>query len=188
MPPFRIPVPRRRCGGYTLLELVVVVSIVAVLAVVALPGTRPSSNEKLELAASRVAEAIRFARTEAIRTGNPVYVEINRNTDRLLVAQANLSGATVAAGATLRDPVDKKPLDIIFRTAAVTAGVDFTNDPFDYAVGGRQPSVVFDARGLPFRKAGGNYQMMMAGDVVLTSAGRQRTVHVDRTTGRVTIQ
>ncbi|MDH4072171.1 MAG: GspH/FimT family pseudopilin [Gammaproteobacteria bacterium] len=188
MPPFRIHVPRRQCGGYTLLELVVVVSILALLAVVTLPGTRPSASETLDLAASRVAQAIRFARMEAIRTGNPVYVEINRNTDRLLVAQANLAGATVAAGATLRDPVNKQPLDIILSADPVTAGVDVTNDPFNYATGGRQASVVFDARGLPFSKAGGNYRLMSGGDIALSSAGRQRTVYVDRITGRVRIQ
>lgn len=179
---------RRLHGGYTLLELLVVVGVVAALAAVALPGFRPSRQATLELAASRVAEALRFARSEAMRTGSPVYVELNRNTERLLVARADLSGSTVSAGTTLRDPVDKRPLDIILSADPVTAGVDVTNDPFNYAAGGRQPSVVFDARGLPFRKAGGSYQLMSGGDVVLTSAGRQRTVYIDRLTGRVTTQ
>lgn len=178
----------RQQRGYTLLELVAVVSIVAVLAAVALPGFNPSRAEKLDLAASQVADTIRFARSEAIRTGNPVYVEIDESTDRLLIAEADLSGATVVAGATLRHPIDKKLLDVILSSAGTTSGVEFTNDPFDYPVGGRQASVVFDAQGLPFRKAAGVNQLLTLGEVDLDLGDLDRTVMVAPITGRVTIQ
>ena len=174
--------------GYTLLELMAVVAIIAVLAAVAVPALNPAQYEKLDLAAAQVAEAIRFARSEAIRTGNPVYVAIDRNSDRLLIAEADLSGATVVAGATLRHPIDKKLLDIIVSDATVTSGVEFTNDPFDYPSGSNQPSVVFDAQGLPFHKAGGTSQVLTLGEVDLELNDLERTVLVAPTTGRVTIQ
>ena len=174
--------------GYTMLELMAVVAIVAVLAAVALPSLRPSLAGKLDLAAAQVAEAIRFARSEAIRTGTPTYVEIDRNTDRLLVAEANLAGATVVAGTTLRHPIDKKLLDIILSSAATTSGVEFTNDPFDYPSGSDQPGVVFNGQGLPFHKAGGTQQPLRLGEVELALDDLQRTVLVAPTTGRVTIQ
>ena len=177
-----------RHHGFTLFELVVVLALAAVLTAAVLPDLRPSQYAKLDLAAAQVAGAIRFARDEAIRTSEPTFVAIDQNTGRLLIAEADLSGATVVAGATLRDPIDKKRLDIIVTSAAVTAGVEFTSDPFGYPVGGRQPSVVFDGQGLPFRKAGGSYQLMNLGEIDLALGDVQRTVFVAPLTGRVTIQ
>jgi prepilin-type N-terminal cleavage/methylation domain-containing protein len=174
--------------GYTLVEILIVVSLITVLAAVALPSLRPAEHEQLDLAASWIAEKVRFARAEALRTASPIYLEINRDTERLLVAQADLTGATVAPGTTLRDPISKEPLDLILSSAPSTAGIDITAWPFNYPNGGAQASVVFDARGLPVRKAGGNYQLMTASDITLTRRGQQRVVRVDRTTGRVTIQ
>ena len=174
--------------GYTLYELILVLALAAVFTVVAFPDLRPSQDAKLDLAAAQVAEAIRFAHDEAIRTGDPIYVEIDQNTDRLLIAEADLSGATVVAGTTLRHPIDMKRLDIIVSSAAVTAGVEFTNDPFDYPSGGRQSSVLFDGQGLPFRKAGGSNQLLTVGEIELALGDMQRTVFVAPFTGRVTIQ
>lgn len=177
-----------RHHGFTLFELVVVLALAAVLTAAVLPDLRPAESAKLDLAAAQVAGVIRFARDEAIRTSEPIFVAIDQNTGRLLIAEADLSGATVVAGATLRDPIDKKRLDIIVTSAAATAGVEFTSDPFGYPVGGRQPSVVFDAQGLPFRKAGGSYELMNLGEIDLALGDVQRTVFVAPLTGRVTIQ
>lgn len=174
--------------GYTLLEVVIVTSILAVLAAVALPGMRVGDTERLDLAAAWIAETVRFAHAEALRTRTPVYLEINRDTERLLVAVADLSGSTVAPGQTLRDPITKQPLDLILSTAPATAGLDITNRPFDYPSGGAQNVVVFDAQGLPFRKSAGASQRMTLGQITLTRRGQQRTVQVAATTGRVTIQ
>jgi prepilin-type N-terminal cleavage/methylation domain-containing protein len=180
--------PIRLQHGFTLFELVIVAVLVVVFTAAALPGLRPSQQAKLDLATAQVADAIRFARDEAIRTGDPVYVELDWNTDRLLIAEADLSGATVAAGATLRHPIDMKRLDIIVSSAATTSGVEIMNDPFDYPLGGRQPSVVFDGQGLPFRKAGGSYQRMTLGEIDLVLGDTQRTIFLAPITGRVTTQ
>jgi hypothetical protein len=160
---------------------------VSVLAAVALPSMRPAEAERLDLAAAWIAEAVRFARAEAVRTGAPVYLEINRNTERLLVAGADLSGPTAMPGQTLRDPVTKQPLDLVLSDAAPTAGIDITDRPFDYPSGGRQDFVVFGAQGLPFHKASDSFQRMTLGEIVLARGGQERTVRLAATTGRVTI-
>ena len=79
-------------------------------------------------------------------------------------------------------------LDIIVSSAATTSGVEITNDPFDYPLGGRQPSVLFDGQGLPFRKASGSYQRMTLGEIDLALGDAQRTIFLAPITGRVTIQ
>lgn len=174
--------------GYTLLELVVVVGLITVLAAVALPSGRPAASAQLDLAASWVADTIRFARAEALRTHTPVYVEVDPNTDRLLIAAANLAGSTAAAGTPLRHPLTQQPLDVLLRNAPATAGIDVTAAPFDYPSGGRRVNVVFDARGLPFFRASGASQRMTLGEITLVRGTEQRVVRVWRTNGRVTIQ
>ncbi len=62
------------------------------------------------------------------------------------------------------------------------------SDPFDYPLGGTQPSVLFDGQGLPFRKAGGSYQLMTLGEIDLALGDVRRTVSVAPITGRVTVQ
>ena len=173
--------------GYTLLELVIVVGLVGLLAAAALPQMQPADDERLGAAAAWTAEMLRFARAEAVRTSSPVYVEIDRATGRLLVARANLSGTTAVAGATLREPTTKQPLDVVLSSAPPTAGTKIVEWPFAYASGGRQASVVFDAQGVPFRKLNGTFEALRLGEIRLARGGRERTVLVERVTGLVRV-
>ena len=58
------------CRGLTLLELTIAIAILALIAVIALPSSAPAKKYKLEAAAQQFADAMRFARSEAMRTGN----------------------------------------------------------------------------------------------------------------------
>ena len=60
-----------RQRGFTLLELTLVSAILGVIAVAALPNLASSDPSRLDLAALQVADAMRYARSEAIRTGVP---------------------------------------------------------------------------------------------------------------------
>ena len=55
--------------GYTLLEMMIVVGILAIAAAVAVPSITSSDHHKLDAAGALVADTIRFAREEARRTG-----------------------------------------------------------------------------------------------------------------------
>ncbi len=55
--------------GYTLLEMVIVVAIIGLVAALTVPSAAPANQRKLDLAGSEVADAFRFAREEARRTG-----------------------------------------------------------------------------------------------------------------------
>ena len=54
--------------GHTLLEMIIVVALLAVIAAIAMPSATPAHHQKLDLAASEVADAFRFAREESRRT------------------------------------------------------------------------------------------------------------------------
>ncbi len=55
--------------GHTLVEMMIVVAIIGLALAVAMPSATPAHQQKLNLAASAVADAFRFAREEARRTG-----------------------------------------------------------------------------------------------------------------------
>lgn len=55
--------------GYTLLEMMIVVAVLAIVAAIAVPSITAAEHHKLALAGSEVADAFRFAREESRRTG-----------------------------------------------------------------------------------------------------------------------
>ena len=178
-----------RSRGFTVTELLVVVIIVAILAVVAVPSIRSSDPHKLDYAATRVADAIRIARAEAIRTGDVWGARVNQNNQRVRVRRYDRSNGDPFE--TLYHPVDRQPLDFDFDTFPMTAGVRVTNatDAFDYPGLGDRKQVLFDGQGVPFWvESGGQVYRLGSGSVELSLDGQQRFVQVEPITGRVTVQ
>ena len=173
--------------GYTLLELVVVTSLIAILAAVALPGFRASEAENLALAATHVTEAIRFTRAEAIRTGDPHLIELDSQQNQILVATADLSGATAVPGADLIHPITKQPYRIVLSDLPGTSNAKFNNNPFDFDGGIKGDVLLFDAHGLPFCKKDGNNVLLEVGTVQMRLGDHDAAVFVAPITGRVTI-
>ena len=65
----------KRVQGFTLLELMVTVAIMAIMAAVAFPSMRDFvSNSRLVNRSEQIANAFRFARTEAVRMNTPVLL------------------------------------------------------------------------------------------------------------------
>ncbi len=184
---------RARTGqGYTLIELVVVVAILAVIAAVAVPNMRLGSDTKLRLAAEQVADAIRFARSEAIRTGEGHGFTVSQVTQEVTVEKYDISSSPIIALGTLTHPVDKQPYDFNVNTSNATAGVSIGNsvDAFDYGPQGRRKSVIFDANGTPVWVEGSDptRHLLQDGTIELSYGGGQLDVSVTPITGRVTVQ
>jgi type II secretion system protein H len=186
----QLPVVCQR--GFTVTELLVVVIILGVIAAVVTPGLRSGDPEKLELAATYVAEAIRIARSEAMRTGQVYGVTISQATQQVQVRRYDITADPVDPLETLYHPVSKQPLDFDFDTLAATSGARITNaqDVFDYAGLGRRRTVLFDAQGVPMWIVGSGPTTwaMTGGDVGLTLDNHKKIVSLAPYTGRVTIQ
>jgi prepilin-type N-terminal cleavage/methylation domain-containing protein len=177
--------------GYSLLELLAVVIILGVAAAVAIPDISTTNPNKLDLAAEEVAQAIRFARSESLRTGKIHGVEVSQNTQRVLAYRADLTTTPVSKAEILYQPVSKQQYDYDVGAGVLTSGVSITNaqDPFLYAAG-RRNNLLFDPTGVPIWivNATGSTYVLQDGTVQLGYGGDQRIVHVAQITGRVTVQ
>lgn len=178
--------------GYTLLELVIVVAVLAIIAAIAAPSVSTDSDSRLRLAAAEVASAIRFARSEALRTGEGHGLTVSQVTQKVTVKKYDLTTAPISTLNTLVHPVDKQPYDFNINTRPRTQGVFISNsqDAFNYTGLGGRRSLIFDATGTPkwIVGAGPTTYLLSDGGVELSYRGQQRVVNVAPITGRVTVQ
>jgi prepilin-type N-terminal cleavage/methylation domain-containing protein len=183
--------PTARCQGVTITELLVVVIILGILAAVAAPGLRSADPAKLDLAATQIAEAIRFARSEAMRTGSVHGVLVDAAQDSVLVEKTDLTQQPVVTEAILYHPLTRQSYVFDLDDRAATSAIDIpAPDPFDYFGLGRRSRVLFDANGVPvfMRPIAGETYHLTDGQVILSDGVGQRIVRVDSYTGRVSIQ
>lgn len=100
-----------RLTGFSLAEMLVVVMVVAVLATVALPSGAPNSQQKLDLVAEEVTEALRLAVAEARRQQGAYILVDGKNQVgalRLYVSNSQAQLPPTALTSELADPVTKR--------------------------------------------------------------------------------
>ena len=184
-----------RSGGFSLVELVATVAVLAVVGLIVLPNFAPADLARLDLAAEEVASALRFARAESIRRGalidNPGtrLVSFDASTTTGHVRVADFSGWQFNAPQT--NPLDKKPYDLDLTNGTMTQGTTITAATLTNSIGlGGGQFCVFDASGMPFEFVNlGFFQLTLAvtsATFEVTVGGRRRQVSMDGN-GRVTV-
>jgi prepilin-type N-terminal cleavage/methylation domain-containing protein len=124
-------------AGFSLAELLIVIVILGVVAKVAIPNLSSGDEAKLDVAAGEIIQALRFARSEAIRQGTCIEVNIEPDgtvpvagmptpttatANRVQVTRWSDCGLLPTA-TTMIHPIDKK--DYLYFTGKTpnTAGV-----------------------------------------------------------------
>ncbi len=188
-----------RASGYTLVEVIIAVGLLAVLAASALPLVAPVDENRIDAAAQEIANALRFARGEALRTGayHGVDFSVDPGTSlrRIRVFRTD-SASPPNPVYDVRHPLDKKLYDIRLESGPGTQGVVISHAEFLYY----KPLftwvtldwVAFDATGMPeYYPDAANYTLVvnLLNPVPLTVAvgGKSRGVSLHTTTGRVTV-
>jgi len=178
-------------SGFTLLELLVVLLLIAIVARVALPTVAPLGSGKTEVAAANIAAALRFARDDAIRNAEERGVRFDRTTGQVTVFKPNLATNPVSIDTLLYNPLTKMPYDFTIQESEFTAGVRMgnTDDLFKYRSNAtRQNDIFFDANGMPVFISGTNRYHLESSGVIVEAGSDTRSIAVTPFTGRVSIQ
>ena len=137
--------------GFSIGELLIVALVVAIASLVVVGRSSSVDGEiRLDLATSEVAGALRFARSEAIRTGRHHGARIESAQQRIRVYRLDVSGSPAVEEYVVAHPVDKQLFDVSLRSRSFTPDGGITGVEFRFG-GDPTPleSVAFDARGVP---------------------------------------
>ena len=185
-------IKRNTQAGFSLLELSIVVLILGIMAIVVIPDSSPTSQQKLDLVANQIAQALRFARAESLRTGEHHGLTISQVTQTITVKKWDMTTNPVSTELVPYHPVNKQAFVFDADGLSLAPGVSITNssDIFNYLTIGRRRSLIFDPQGVPVWVLGSDDSVyrLLDGTVQLSNGQNQLSIAVAPLTGRVTVQ
>lgn len=169
--------------GYTLAEMLSVVLILAISAAAVVPSLTQSDKSKVELAASEVAGALRFAREEARRRSAPTVVVLS-DIARVQVFELDVSDPlNPTLGPPLYHPLNKDAYDLDLHVLPFSEGVQASSN-LPPGPPGAARAAGFDARGEPLNAS----DLAGLGDrhVDVSFGSKTRRIFVTAFTARIT--
>ncbi len=179
--------PFGSCSGYTLTELVIVIGLLALIAAVAVPSSNQSEKKQLDLAAAEFASAVRFARSESIRTGEPHGFQFLTNQYRIRVFRADTSANPWTWIWDVYNPVSKQLYDFTFPAELSSIDPPVAHTFVYRGACNTQGAVYFDANGTPWCLEP-ETTLLDAYRLDFYTTGGNAAVVLDSITGRVTVQ
>lgn len=178
----------RRERGYSLIEMVIVVAILSAIAAVAVPGFSSNDESKLELAVADIADAIRFAHSEAIRTGEPHGINADYFAKRIRVYHLDTSVDPFVLHYDMYDPLTKQLYDLRFNTGANDVEIASVYIKFKGAFFPTSFLGFSGGTGLPKYNGSGTVRMLETAYIDLSLDGVTKRISVSPMTARVTVQ
>ena len=176
-----------RNRGYSLAELLIVVSLLSLIAAIAVPSSQSNNEKSLEFAADEFAAAMRFARTESIRTALPHGFRQESGAKRIRVFRLDTGTSPPTLIYDVYHPISKQLYDIQLDLDPFGAADTLNRTAVYRGTCNQQGNVYFDASGTPWCADPetillDTFAVDMALGVII------RTVSLDRVTGRVNVQ
>jgi prepilin-type N-terminal cleavage/methylation domain-containing protein len=159
--------------GFTLTELIVIISILGILSWLAFPKMTAMDEIKLDTAGRRLANDLRYAQSLAISKRVIHGILFDAALEKYTVFAPN-------AATPITDPADRARGMVV----DYTRKTEFRGVLIQSATFGTTPGVTFDYFGVPRDTAG--VDLNATGKVILTYQGQYDTVFVAPQTGMVT--
>ena len=177
-----------RCEqGYTLVELLIVIFILGVAASVAIPDISTTNPGKLKVAAEEFAQAMRFARSEAIRTGQPHGFSQQSPAQRIRVFRADTGTSPWTLRYDVYHPLSKHLYDIQLNSHPFALADSLNRVVSFKGICSDTDNIYFDSYGIA-RCANPETILLQQFDVTFTLGKLTRIVTLHGITGRVTVQ
>ncbi len=121
----------RHAGGFTLIELVVVITLVAILSGVAIATLGSTYQARQRIATGRIAGELNYLRERATSTGLATWVQVSPATETLAYFQNPLGSAVSAlSGVAITDPATGRAMQTVLGDASENrelAGLDLSS-------------------------------------------------------------
>ena len=152
-------------GGFTVIELLIVVVILAIIGLTALPMISSAGSVQIRSAANMISADLEYARSMALSRGQNFSVVFDDSTESYRIEDQDTN--------VIQHPV-KKGFDYVidFQNDGRLSKVDITNVSFT------DSKVTFDCLGSPDN----------GGTVILQADGNTKTITVEPVTGFISIQ
>jgi len=169
--------PRVRYYGFTLVEIIIVVVILAIAAMLAVPMLGTAADTQLRTAANMIAADLEYARSLAISTQqnhSVVFSSVNESYE-----------VRDAGGNAVAHPLKSaSTLSVVFAADSRLNKVDIVSADFDAAA---DQTITFDYLGSPYSGTG-TATPLTSGTISLQAESFSVTVTIEAVTGYVTIQ
>ncbi|WP_288380609.1 Tfp pilus assembly protein FimT/FimU [uncultured Massilia sp.] len=175
-----------RCAGVTLLETLAVIGIVAALATIAVPSADPANGLAADAVAQEVAQALRFAQREAMRTGAWHAVKLDAASQSVRLYRLRMPNASVEdTTVKVLHPLDRR--DYVLSLAGNAGhGVMLAEARFEFDKIGATNVVTFDPAGSPVGVVSTtDVKTLKAGTVRIRRGDQERVLTLAPVTGRV---
>ncbi|MGB0468374.1 MAG: pilus assembly FimT family protein [Pontibacterium sp.] len=177
-----------RNRGFNLAELLVVISIISMISLVATSSLSGNNSHKLNLAADEVATAIRFARSEAMRTGHAHGIKASAGVQQFQLYWLDTSGFPTQVY-DVRHPADKKLYALHFGNGPGLQDIDLASVYIKFEnIFLPVEFLGFDASGRPKYDTGWSIHDLETATLTLSYQGELRTIHITPVSGRVRVQ
>ena len=187
----RLAILKMAHSGFTLFELLIVVVLLGIIASAAIPMLASNDPQKLNVAAEETANTLRFALSEARRTGGYVLVDGKSSSGhlKLFYSNSNANVPPAANTAPINDPLTKRAVNLNLGANSFSSGVTLAPQ---FRAGGQPLPQLLIGPGLSqmqgFDGAGGGQGALQANSGVLLTLGtKSLTVGINELTGLVTL-